>query len=51
MSSGLAEDAGIPIRTYIFSCDLAVPPDERDRSVDQAKWMIDRAVAMAPDWE
>ncbi len=43
---GLAEDAGIPIRTYIFSCDLAVPPDERDRSVDEAKGMIDRAVAM-----
>ncbi len=46
---GLAEDAGLPIRTYIFFCDLALPPAQRTSSVDQARSMIDRCVAMGAE--
>ncbi len=46
---GLAEDAGLPIRTYIFFCDLALPPERRESSVDQARSMIDRCLAMGAE--
>ena len=31
---GLAEDAGLPIVSYIFFSDLALPPDERSAAID-----------------
>ena len=45
----LAEDAGTPIRTYIFFCDLAVPPEGRGGAVDEARRMIDRCVALGAE--
>lgn len=45
----LVEDAGIPIRTYIFFCDLALPPERRASAVDEARRMIDRCVALGAE--
>ena len=44
--TGLADTAGIEIRTYIFFCDLAVPQEERAESVKEAIRLIDRSVAL-----
>ncbi len=46
---GLAEDAGIPIRTYIFFCDLAIPPERGTGAVDEARRVIDRCVALGAE--
>ena len=45
----LAQEAGTTIRTYIFFCDLALPSERRTASVDQARRMIDRCVAMGAE--
>lgn len=42
----LAADADLPIVTYIFSRDLAVPPSARDAVVDDVRTLLDRTVAL-----
>ena len=42
----MAGGADLRISTLIFSCDLAVPPQNRHGSLDQAKRCIDRAVSL-----
>lgn len=42
----LAEDAGVPIFSYLFDDDLAVPPDQRPPVVDRVRSLLDRTVEM-----
>ena len=42
----LASDAGLPIFSYIFNTDLAVPADQRRAVVDRVRSMLDRTVEM-----
>ena len=43
---GLAEDAGLPIVSYIFFADVALPPDERGAALDEVYAQIDRFAEM-----
>ena len=43
---GLVEDAGLPIISYIFFADVALPPDERGAAIDEVYAQIDRIAEM-----
>ena len=43
---GLAEDAGLPIISYIFFVDVALPPDERGAAIDEVYSQLDRIAEM-----
>ena len=43
---GLAEDAGLPIVSYIFFVDLALPPHARGAAIDEVYAQIDRFAEM-----
>ena len=42
----LAEDAGLPIISYIFFVDMALPPEARAAAIDEAYAQIDRFAEM-----
>ena len=42
----LAADAGLPIVGYVGFVDLAVPPSERSRALDQAFYLLDRTAEL-----
>lgn len=43
---GLAGDAGLPIISYIFFVDMALPPEARAAAIDEAYAQIDRFAEM-----
>ncbi len=43
---GLAEDAGLPIVSYIFFADVALPPDARHSAIDHVFAQLDRIAEM-----
>ncbi len=42
----VANDAGLPIFSYIFGADLAVPPDEQQQALDSAFALLDRTAEL-----
>ena len=42
----LASDAGVPIFSYLFDTDLAVPPDQRPAVIDRVRSLLDRTAEM-----
>lgn len=42
----LASEAGLPIFSYLFDTDLALPPDQRPPVVDRVRSLLDRTAEM-----
>ena len=42
----IAEDAGLPVFSYIFDADLAVPPGEQQKALDSAFARLDRTAEL-----
>ena len=42
----VAEDAGLPVFSYIFEADLVVPPDKQRKALDHAFALVDRTAEL-----